>query len=106
MFLVCKRENNYPKHWTYPLAGNQPHTCAVVTELRKLGVNVTEYNDAIEIEPVSEILPAEIDTYHDHRIAMSFSLIGTKKPGIKIKNPGCVNKTFPTFFDVLAGLNQ
>ncbi|MBB17663.1 hypothetical protein CMK22_20540 [Candidatus Poribacteria bacterium] len=52
------------------------------------------------------MLPAEIDTYHDHRIAMSFSLIGTKKPGIKIKNPGCVNKTFPTFFDVLAGLNQ
>ena len=79
---------------------------AVVTELRKLGVSVTEYDDAIEIEPVSEIQPAEIDTYHDHRIAMSFSLIGTKKPGIKIKNPGCVNKTFPTFFDVLAGLNQ
>ena len=78
---------------------------AVVTELRKLGVSVTEYDDAIEIEPVSEIQPAEIDTYHDHRMAMSFSLIGIKKPGIKIKNPGCVNKTFPTFFDVLAGLN-
>ena len=79
---------------------------AVVTELRKLGVSVTEYDDAIEIEPTSEIQPAEIDTYNDHRMAMSFSLIGIKKPGINIKNPGCVNKTFPTFFDVLTELDQ
>lgn len=73
---------------------------AVVTELRKLGVHVVEHRDCVEISP-SAITPASIDTYNDHRIAMSFSLIGLKVPGIRIKNPNCVNKTFPTYFDVL-----
>ena len=77
---------------------------AMVTELRKLGVNVVERRDGVEIEP-SKITPAEIDTYSDHRIAMSFSLIGLKVPGIQIKNPECVSKTFPTFFDVLETLH-
>lgn len=76
---------------------------AVVTELRKLGVHVVEHKDGVEISP-SEITPTAIDTYNDHRIAMSFSLIGLKVPGIRIKNPSCVNKTFPTYFDVLEAL--
>ena len=76
---------------------------AVVTELRKLGVQVVERKDSVEISP-SRITPAAIDTYNDHRIAMSFSLIGLKVPGIRIKNPSCVNKTFPTYFDVLQSL--
>lgn len=76
---------------------------ATVTELRKLGVQVVERQDSVEISP-SRITPAAIDTYNDHRIAMSFSLIGLKVPGIRIKNPSCVNKTFPTYFDVLQSL--
>jgi 3-phosphoshikimate 1-carboxyvinyltransferase len=76
---------------------------AMVTELRKLGVPVVERQDGVEISP-SKITPAEIETYKDHRVAMSFSLIGLKTPGIRIKDPGCVSKTFPTFFNVLARL--
>jgi 3-phosphoshikimate 1-carboxyvinyltransferase len=76
---------------------------AMVTELRKLGVPVVEHLDGVEISP-AKIRPAEIDTYGDHRVAMSFSLIGLKVPGIRIKNPDCVSKTFPDFFDVLATL--
>lgn len=78
---------------------------AMVTELRKLGVDVVEHQDGVEIQP-SKVQPADIDTYDDHRVAMSFSLIGLKTPGIRIKNPDCVSKTFPTFFDVLASLTQ
>jgi 3-phosphoshikimate 1-carboxyvinyltransferase len=76
---------------------------AMVTEFRKLGVPVVERQDGVEISP-SQITPAEIETYKDHRVAMSFSLIGLKTPGIRIKDPGCVSKTFPTFFNVLARL--
>ena len=78
---------------------------AMTTELRKLGVTVVEHQDGVEIHP-SNISPAEIDTYHDHRVAMAFSLIGLKIPGIRIKDPGCVSKTFPRFFDVLATLRN
>ena len=49
--------------------------------------------------------PAEIETYDDHRIAMSFAVAGLKLGGIKIKNPECVAKTFPDFFERLAVLN-
>ncbi len=76
---------------------------AMVTELRKLGVPVVERQDGVKILP-STITPAEIETYKDHRVAMSFSLIGLKVPGVRITDPGCVSKTFPTFFDVLARL--
>jgi 3-phosphoshikimate 1-carboxyvinyltransferase len=78
---------------------------AMVTELRKLGVDVVEHQDGVEIYP-SKIKPAKIDTYDDHRVAMSFSLIGLKVPGIRIKNPECVSKTFPSFLDVLANLGE
>lgn len=76
---------------------------AMVTELRKLGVPVVERQDGVEISP-AQITPAAIDTYKDHRMAMSFSLIGLKVPGIRIKDPSCVSKTFPNFFEVLEGL--
>ena len=77
----------------------------MVTELRRLGVDVVEHQDGVEIYP-SKIKPAKIDTYDDHRVAMSFSLIGLKAPGIRIKNPECVSKTFPNFLDVLASLGE
>ena len=76
---------------------------AMVTELRKLGVSVVEHRDGVEIMPAA-ILPAAIDTYRDHRVAMAFSLIGLRVPGIQICDPGCVSKTFPRFFTVLQGL--
>ncbi len=78
---------------------------AMVTELQKLGVPVVEHRDGVEISP-AQIMPAEIETYKDHRVAMGFSLIGLKVPGIRIKDPGCVSKTFPTFFDVLETLRK
>ena len=76
---------------------------AMVTELRKLGVPVVEHRDGLEISP-APITPAVIDTYEDHRVAMAFSLVGLKASGIRINDPGCVSKTFPTYFEVLRGL--
>ncbi|MBM4086722.1 MAG: 3-phosphoshikimate 1-carboxyvinyltransferase, partial [Planctomycetes bacterium] len=76
---------------------------ATATELRKLGARVTEFSDGLEIAPCAP-QPAEIATYDDHRMAMSFALIGLRAPGIRIQDPGCVSKTFPNFFDELARL--
>ena len=76
---------------------------AMVTELRKLGVPVVEHQDGLEISP-APITPAAIDTYEDHRVAMAFSLVGLKRPGIQINNPGCVSKTFPNYFEVFQRL--
>ena len=76
---------------------------AMVTELRKLGIPVVEHQDGLEISPTS-ITPAAIDTYEDHRIAMAFSLVGLKTPGIRINDPECVAKTFPHYFQVLQRL--
>jgi 3-phosphoshikimate 1-carboxyvinyltransferase len=70
---------------------------AVVTELRRLGVQVEEFPDRLKIEP-GPITPAAIETYHDHRMAMAFAVTGLKVPGIIIKDPGCTAKTFPDYF--------
>ncbi|MGV0107525.1 3-phosphoshikimate 1-carboxyvinyltransferase [Nostoc sp. DSM 114160] len=70
---------------------------AVVTELRRLGVEVEEFADRLKIEP-GPITPAAIETYHDHRMAMAFAVTGLKIPGIVIKDPGCTAKTFPDYF--------
>ena len=78
---------------------------ALATELRRLGATVEDYEDGIAIQP-SHLSPAEIETYEDHRIAMSFAITGLKLPGVKIKDPGCVSKTFPDFFDRLADLTK
>ena len=72
---------------------------AMATELERLGVAVEEHQDGItEIPSVPQ--PAAIDTYADHRVAMSFALVGLKVPGVRINDPGCVRKTFPTYFEV------
>ena len=76
---------------------------AMVTELRKLGVSVVEHQDGLEISP-APIMPTAIDTYDDHRVAMAFSLVGLKANGIRINDPECVSKTFPTYFQVLEQL--
>jgi len=76
---------------------------AVATELRKLGQQVEEFDDGLTIHP-QRVTPAVVDTYDDHRMAMSFSLIGLKAEGIRIANPGCTAKTYPEFWDDLAKL--
>lgn len=77
---------------------------ATCTELKKLGVPVEEHEDGMTIHPVEKIRPAFIQTYDDHRMAMSFSLIGLRCEGVVIENPLCVSKTFPNYFDVLETL--
>ena len=75
---------------------------ALRTELTKCGAKVIEEGDTLTVYP-SELNGAEIETYHDHRMAMCFAILGLKVPGIKIKNPACVKKTFPNFFQKVAG---
>ena len=76
---------------------------ALRTELTKCGANVVEENDTLTVFPSAEKLHgAEIETYSDHRMGMCFAILGLKVPGIKIKNPSCVKKTFPNFFQKLA----
>ena len=74
---------------------------ALRTELTKCGAKVIETGDTLEVFP-SALHGAEIETYNDHRMAMCFAILGLKIPGIKIKNPACVKKTFPNFFQKLA----
>jgi len=78
---------------------------AVVNELRRIGISAVEYEDGFEIEP-SIPKAAEIETYDDHRMAMSFALVGLRAPGIVIKNPECVSKTFPDYFQRLEALRR
>jgi 3-phosphoshikimate 1-carboxyvinyltransferase len=78
---------------------------AMATELRKVGAEVDEFPDGLRITP-RPLHGAEIETYNDHRIAMSMALIGLKVPGIVIKNPGCVAKTYPGFWDDLEKLRK
>ena len=78
---------------------------AMATELKKLGAAVVEGEDFIEITPPLHIKEdVEIDTYDDHRIAMCFSLVSLKNIPITINDPACVNKTFPTYFEVLESI--
>ena len=77
---------------------------ALRTELTKCGAKVIEEGDTLTVYPskLEELHGAEIETYNDHRMAMCFAILGLKVPGIKIKNPACVKKTFPNFFQKLA----
>lgn len=70
-------------------------------ELRKLGADVVEHDDGLTITP-GPLRGAEIETYRDHRMAMSLALVGLRIPGVVILDPDCVQKTYPNFFDDLA----
>ena len=70
---------------------------AVAIELCKLGAEVVEHADGLDITP-QRIKPAKIDTYDDHRMAMSFAIAGLVEQGITINDPGCTAKTYPNFF--------
>jgi 3-phosphoshikimate 1-carboxyvinyltransferase len=74
---------------------------ALRTELTRCGARVTESGDTLTVEP-SVLHGAEIETYDDHRMAMCFATLGLKVPGIRLRHPGCVRKTFPNFFRKLA----
>ena len=79
---------------------------AMQTELRKLGAEVSSGDDWLVVNPIAsgKWQPAVIDTYDDHRMAMCFSLAAFGQQPIRIMDPGCVSKTFPTYFDEYARL--
>jgi 3-phosphoshikimate 1-carboxyvinyltransferase len=91
---------------------------AMAQELKKLGQEVIETHDSLRIIPNLNKLKEmaknsiEIETYQDHRVAMSFGILGsfdlfgTGKSWLKIKNPQCCGKTFPQFFELLEGLRK
>jgi 3-phosphoshikimate 1-carboxyvinyltransferase len=81
---------------------------AMVTELERVGAKVEERPDGFSVWPVEagRLRGADIETYNDHRMAMCFAVLGLKVPGIRIKNPSCVSKTFPNFFEKLERLRR
>jgi 3-phosphoshikimate 1-carboxyvinyltransferase len=79
---------------------------AMATELTKLGAVVEAGPDWLAVEGPAPLRAAEIDTYDDHRIAMCFALAATGGVAVTIRDPRCVSKTFPTFFDVLASVSS
>ena len=79
---------------------------ATCNELTRLGVQVEEHADGMTIYPCKTFNSASIQTYNDHRMAMSFSLMGLRLDGIAIENPACVSKTFPSYFEVLDSLRD
>ena len=76
---------------------------ALATELRRLGQGVEEFPDGLTVHP-APITPVDVATYDDHRMAMSFAITALRAPGVRLRDPGCIAKTFPGFFDRLAEL--
>lgn len=77
---------------------------ATVTELRRVGISAEETDDGFTVEG-GRPHGAVVRTYGDHRMAMSFALLGLRSTGVVIEDPQCVEKTFPGYFGVLAGLS-
>jgi 3-phosphoshikimate 1-carboxyvinyltransferase len=78
---------------------------ALAVELRRLGAGVEEWHDGIRILP-GPLHGSAVDTYNDHRMAMSLALLGLRVPGIVVKDPGCVRKTYPGYFHDLELLRK
>ena len=79
---------------------------AMVTELRKLGAAVRAGDDWLEVDPAASLASAAIDTYDDHRMAMCAALAAFGGVGVTIRDPDCVRKTFPEFFEVFGSIVQ
>ncbi|HEX4125431.1 MAG TPA: 3-phosphoshikimate 1-carboxyvinyltransferase [Tepidisphaeraceae bacterium] len=79
---------------------------ALATELSRFGAIVTIEGDDLHIAPPAHPVAAAINTYDDHRMAMSFAIAGTKIPGITIKDAECVRKTYPDFFTDLQRVSR
>jgi 3-phosphoshikimate 1-carboxyvinyltransferase len=77
---------------------------AMAAELRKLGAQIEEGSDFLKITPGKLKPGAAIDTYDDHRMAMSFSLVALGGVPVRINDPGCVAKTFPHYFEAFASI--
>ena len=77
---------------------------AMATELRKLGAEVDAGDDYLKITPPERLNPATIDTYDDHRMAMSLSLAALGGVDVQIRDPECVSKTFPGYFEVFKSI--
>ena len=77
---------------------------AVVSELRRCGVDASEDPDGFTVSPRQTPTGAVIRTYDDHRLAMAFSVLGLAVDGMRIENPGCAAKTFPNFYQTLDSL--
>jgi 3-phosphoshikimate 1-carboxyvinyltransferase len=79
---------------------------AMATELKKVGAEVIEGHDYIQVTPSSQLKHANIDTYNDHRMAMCFSMLAFGDAGITINDPKCTAKTFPDYFSVFSSICQ
>jgi 3-phosphoshikimate 1-carboxyvinyltransferase len=75
----------------------------VIRELGRCGIDADEEPDGLVVRPGTPHA-AEVATYDDHRMAMSFALLGLRSPGIGIADPDVVAKTFPGYWDALAAL--
>nr|WP_326121272.1 3-phosphoshikimate 1-carboxyvinyltransferase [Metasolibacillus meyeri] len=73
---------------------------AICETLTQLGIEVEEFQDGLTVYPGCP-RPALLNTYDDHRVAMSLALIGSKVEGIQLNDPGCVSKTCPQYFELL-----
>jgi 3-phosphoshikimate 1-carboxyvinyltransferase len=78
---------------------------ALVQELGRIGATVVAHDDGLEITP-GAYRGAQLDTHEDHRLAMSFALIGLRIPGISVENPGVVKKSFPRFWEEFERLEK
>lgn len=78
---------------------------AVVKELTRMGIEATKTDSGLRIVGGSP-RAAQIETYDDHRIAMSFALSGLRVPGMEICNPACVGKSFPNFWERLESIYE
>ncbi len=76
---------------------------ALRTELSRAGAQAVVEGDDLIIRP-GRVRPSRFHTYDDHRMAMSFALVGLRTPGVEISDPGCVTKTWPGFFAMLSTL--
>jgi 3-phosphoshikimate 1-carboxyvinyltransferase len=104
--IVLAPFSNQPKTFT-DLGRLRLQECervhALRTELTRCGANVVEDGDTLKVSP-GPIHGAQIETYDDHRMAMCFAMLGLRVPGMRIRNPNCVRKTFPNFFQKLTQL--
>ena len=99
--IAARLSDRFTRFGPPPRPRNASAWSALRTELTKCGAKVVEEGDTLTVYP-SKLHGAEIETYNDHRMAMCFAILGLKVPGIKIRNPACVKKTFPNFFQKLA----
>ncbi len=108
---VCALFGNQPMKLTDAKRMREQETDrlhAMATEFQRVGARAEEQKEGLRVWPAEsgQLHGADIETYNDHRMAMSFGVLGLKVPGIRITNPGCVSKTFPNFFERLEQLRR